>query len=264
MSQLPCTIFRDAISIEPSGREIIDSPLIDIFDLDDIKCANPQMIYAEAAITGAEIIARTIKGSPCGFSKNLGKGSVIHLGTWLGFDTEGHKRVYEEILHKSGAKLRNASADNENITVRERFTNENSAILFIANYFNEEQSGKVWYTHPESGESIAIPYSQQEISWPALYGVLTPVCLEISEGLKILHCTSDILRVVEHDEHLEITLYGERDLAGEIVFEGLNVERIRSAAICGEPVLITHDAKRLAFIYSHPHKKEFEISIKFN
>ena len=264
MSQHACTIIRDAISIEPSGREIIDSPLIDIFELKDIKCANPQIIYSEEALADTEIIARTIKGSPCGFSKSLGDGTVLHLGTWLGFDTEGHKPVYEEILKRSGARLRNASSDNENIIVRERFTNHNSAILFIANYYNEEQTGKVRYTHPESGETIVIPYSQQEILWPALYGVLTPVCLEISEGLKILHSTSDILRIAENNGQLEITLYGDRDLAGEIVFEGLKVREIKSATISGEPVQIVHDEKRVAFNYTHIHKQEFVISIKSN
>ncbi len=139
MSQKPCTIIRDALSVSPSGKQIIDSPLIDIFDLKDIKCANPQITYAEKSLTGAEIIARTIRGSACGFEKALGKGTVIHLGTWIGFDTEGHKPVYEAILKKSGAKLRQASASNENITVRERFTEDNSAILFIGNYYNEEQ-----------------------------------------------------------------------------------------------------------------------------
>ena len=60
MSQKPCTIIRDALSIYPSGKEIIDSPLIDVFDLKDIKCANPQIIYSEESLAGAEIIARTI------------------------------------------------------------------------------------------------------------------------------------------------------------------------------------------------------------
>ena len=61
---------------------------------------------------------------------------------------------------------------------------------------------------------------RMRLLWPALYGVLTPVCLEISEGLNILHSTSDILGITESDEGLQITLYGDRDLAGEIVFEG--------------------------------------------
>ncbi len=74
------------------------------------------------SLKGAEIIARTIRGSACGFEKKLGKGTIIHIGTWIGFDTEGHKPVYEAILSRSGAKLRLATASNENITVRERFT----------------------------------------------------------------------------------------------------------------------------------------------
>ncbi|HSO78488.1 MAG TPA: beta-galactosidase, partial [Bacteroidales bacterium] len=134
MSQKRCTVIREALSAEPSGREIIDSPLIDIFDLKDIKCANPQITYSDETLTGAEIIARTISGAACGFIKPLGRGSVIHLGTWIGFDTEGHKPVYEIILKKSGARLRHTSSTNDNIIVRERFTGEGSAMLFIGNY----------------------------------------------------------------------------------------------------------------------------------
>ena len=65
-----------------------------------------------------------------------------------------------------------------------------------------------------------MPYAQDEMIWPALYGVLTPVCLEVADGIKILHSTSDILGVARNGGHLEITLHGDRDLAGEIVFEG--------------------------------------------
>jgi beta-galactosidase len=207
MSQKPCAIIREALSIQPSGREITDSPLIDIYNLLDIKCANPQIIYDEESLKGTEIIARTIRGSACGFEKKLGKGSIIHIGTWMGFDTEGHKPVYEAILKKSGTKLRQASASNENITVRERFTEDNSAMLFIGNYYNEEQLGKITYTHPGSGEGINIPYSADEIVWPALYSVLTPICLKISKGLSILHSTSDILGITENDEEIQIGIW---------------------------------------------------------
>ena len=185
MSQKPCTIIRDALSLSPSGIEIINSPLIDIFDFKDIKCANPLITYSEESLSGTEVIARAIKGTACGFTKVLGKGPLIHLGTWIGFDTEEHKPVYEAILKRSAARLRQASANNDNIVVREQFTGSNSAVLFVGNYFNEEQTGKVNYAHPESGEPVTIPYSQDEILWPASYGVLTPVCLEILDGIKI-------------------------------------------------------------------------------
>jgi beta-galactosidase len=264
MSQKPCNIIRDAISIEPSGIEIIDSPLIDIFDRKDIKCTNPQIIFSEESLSGAEVIARTIRGNACGFKKTLGKGSLMYLGTWMGFDTEGHKFVYEDMLKRSDAKLRQASSDNDNITVRERFTNENSAVLFIGNYYTETHSGKITYTHPENGETVTIPYLQNEMLWPALYGILTPVCLEISDGLKILHSTSDILGIEEREGLLEITLYGDRDLAGEMVFEGEDVKRIKSAAIGDEAVKMIRDEKRAIFLYSHDQKMEIVLNIYKN
>ena len=261
MSQKSCTIIREALSVAPSGIETIDSPLLDIYGLRDIKCANPQVTYSEESLSGAEIIARTIRGTACGFEKALGSGSVIHLGTWIGFDTEGHKPVYEAILEKSGAKLRQASAGSDFIAVRERFTDDNTAMLFIGNYYNEEQTGKATYTHPGSGETLSIPYTQEEMLWPALYGILTPVCLEVSEGLKILHSTSDILGIAEINGQITITLYGDRDLPGEIVFEGANVEKIHSAMIDGMSVEMVRDEKRIAFVYNHKHKNELVLSI---
>ncbi|MCX6267547.1 MAG: beta-galactosidase, partial [Bacteroidetes bacterium] len=264
MSQQPCTLIRDALSITPSGAETIDSPLIDIYDMKDIKCANPQIIYAEESLGGAEIIARTIHGKACGFSKALGSGSVIHLGTWIGFDTEGDKPVYEAILKKSEAKLRQANSDNDNISVRERFTDDHAAVLFIGNYYNEEQTGKVSYTHPETGEAVTIPYTQEKMLWPALHGVLTPVCLAVADGIKILHTTSDILGVAKMNDTLEITLFGDRDLAGEIVFEGANYDRIKSATMDGEAVDMVRSNKRITFIYCHKHKKEIILNIRID
>jgi len=264
MSQKPCTIIRDAISISPSGIETIDSPLIDVYNFKDIKCANPQSVFSEKSLPGAVIIARTIRGSVCGFSKPLGKGTFIHLGTWIGFDTEGQKPVYEALLSKSTAKLRQANSNNYHINVRERFTNEHSAMLFVGNYYNEEHKGTVTYTHPKSGETISIPYSQNETEWPAVYGILSPICLKVSEDLHILHTTSDILSIQNTDSELNITLYGDRDLVGEIVFEGAGNDKINSASIDGEAVKVEQDDKRIVLVYSHKHKSEMNLKIKFN
>ena len=264
MSQKPCTIIRDAISVHPSGKEIIDSPLIDVFDLLDIKCANPLIVYSEESLVGAEVIARTLRGSACGFIKKLGNGSLTHLGTWIGFDTEVQKPVYEAILNRSAAKLRQAHASNENIAVRERFTSSKNAILFVANYYNEEQIGKALYTHPENGETIAIPYVNNEMLLPALYAILSPVCMEVYDGLKILHSTSDILGIEKTENSVEITLYGDRDLAGEIVFEGPGIKKINSVTLDGEAVRIIRDEKRIASIYNHKHRSEMVLNIKLS
>lgn len=97
--------------------------------------------------------------------------------------------------------------------------------------------------------------------WPALYGILSPVCLEISDGLKILHCTSDIISVEELYGQLEIIVYGDRDLQGEIVFEGANVNRIKSATMRGKTVKMLRDNDRIAFLYSHKHRTGMILNI---
>ncbi len=264
MSQKPCTIIRDALAVYPAGSEIIDSPLIDVFNLQDIKCANPMIVYSEDTLTGAEIIARTLRNSVCGFSKSFGNGSFTHLGTWIGFDTEGQKPVYEALLNRSNARLSQANAGNPNIAIRERFTGKNEALVFVSNYYNEEHSGSVTYTHPGSGETIPMPYTQSEMLLPPIYGILTPVCLEVSEGLKILHSTSDILNIQKNSGQIEITLYGDRDLVGEIVFEGPEIAKISSATLDGEPAESFFDQKRSAFIYRHKHRCEMMLTIKLS
>jgi hypothetical protein len=90
------------------------------------------------------------------------------------------------------------------------------------------------------------------------------VCIEVSDGLKILHSTSDILGIVEKEGQLEITLYGDRDLAGEIVFEGANVHKITSASIDGEVVKKLKLEKRVVFSYCHSHKQEITLFITLN
>lgn len=262
MTQKPCTILRDSIPAQPAGIEVIDSPLIDLYHLEDIKCANPQMIYTEDSMQGAEIIARTIRGSVCGFAEAVGNGTVTHLGTWLGFDTEGHKAAYEEILKRSGARLRWATSSNENITVRERFTKDGAAMLFIANYYNEEQRGSVTYTHPSTGEEIAIPYQGGEMVWPGLHGVLSPVYLELIPGLMILHSTSDILGMNIKSDSIEMKLFGNRDLAGEIVLEGKSIDEIASVEVDGQVIELNIKDNRIILSYLQSDKAVFIMKIK--
>ncbi len=261
LTQEPCTILRDALAIAPAGREIIDSPLIDILGYRDIKCANPLIVYDEASLDGAEVIARTLNGTPCGFTKALGEGTVTHLGTWLGFDTEGHKPVYEALAARSGANLRQASSDNEFLIVRERFTPDGSALLFMGNYYNEAHTGAVRYTHPGTGEIVSVPCLGGETLWPPLYAVVTPVCFPVAEGLSILHSTSDILEIRKHAGFVELVLYGDRDLHGEIVFEGPAVSGISEAEIDGVKVTGTLAGGRVFFGYGHPHLREFVLKI---
>jgi beta-galactosidase len=262
MSNNPCTILRDALGVAPAGTESIDSALIDVYNHKDIKCANPQAVYNEKDLAGAEIIARNINGSICGFNKPLGKGTVIHLGAWIGFDTEGHKPVYEALLEQSGALLRQADTDNENISVRERFTGDGSAVLFVANYYNEEHSGKVTYTHPVTGEKISMPFANPAMNLPGLYAILSPVCLKITGEISLLHSTSDILQINRRDNEIEIIVHGDRDIPGELVFEGNAVSTFRHASVDGVKAVMHSEGKRVVIQYEHKHRKDSLVHLK--
>lgn len=262
MSQKPCSILRDAAGLIPIGKFFIDSPLIDLFGFKDIKCANPQMIFNEDALKGEEIIARTLSGNPCGFEKVLGKGKILHLGTWLGFDTEGHLPAYKALLKTSGSKLSKAFSSNDSVAVRQRFTQKKSSVLFVGNYYNEEQFAKVTYTHPETGELVNIPFSGEETCWPGLYGILCPVSMGILEGIRILHCTSDILNVSTGEKEIEISLFGERDLQGEIVVEGEKSKKIKQAVLDGKELTISRIKGRCVLNYKHDHMQEMTLKIK--
>jgi beta-galactosidase len=261
MNQQPCTLLRDAIGINPAGIETIDSPLIDILGNQDIKCANPQVIFSEVDLHGAEVIARTIRGNVCGFVKPVGTGRLLYLGTWLGFDTEGHRAVYQDMLEQSGAHLKMSDSDNPNLSVRERFSEDSKGVLFVGNYYNEDQTGSIRYTHPKDGSQVSIPYGGEPGHWPPLYGIITPVCLDILPGLTLLHCTSDLLSVSINKDCVEFTLIGDRDLTGEMVLEGSLSAKIAGAVLNGQPLESFRDQDRLVFGYSHDHNKEMTLRI---
>jgi beta-galactosidase len=260
-SQRPCTLLRDAIGVAPAGIEVIDSPLVDLFDQQDIKCINPLVVFSSDSLSGAEIIARTISGTPCGFEKNVGKGRVTFIGTWAGFDTEAHREYYETLLQRSGARLRNTSSDNGFLIARERFTPDGKALLFAANYYNEELTGRVIYTHPVTGENVTLPMTGSEINWPPLMAVLTPVCMELTEGITMLHSTSDILGFLVTGNEVHLNLCGDRDLPGEIILEGPGTASVISAEIDTLPLRICRKGERVAITYRHEQGRESLLKI---
>ncbi len=265
MNGQACTILRDALNIHPIDYEVIDSPLIDILGHEDIKCANPQAVYDENDLSPAEVIARNVNGHVCGFTKILGKGNVIHLGTWMGFDTEGHKPVYEELLQNSGARIRRSGSDHEFLIARERFTPQGQAMLFIANYYNETHPGKVWYTHPETGEMVTIPFMEERsCTWPALYGVLSPVNLTIAPKLRMLHSTSDLLEINYHQNEILISIYGDRDLEGEMVFEGEAISDISQISFDEQKQDLFRSNGKIVLFYRHKHQETSVIKVEMN
>ena len=264
MNGKPCRLLRNALNITKTGLDYIDSPLLDIIGHKDVKCANPQVTFNIDELTDAEIIATNLNQSICGFTKKVGKGSMTHLGTWLGFDTETHRDVYKSILKISGAKLQNASTDNEFLIVRERFTASDEALCLIANYYNEPLHGKVSYTHPENDEIIEIPYTEKSFSWPPLYAVLTPINLTLAKGIKLLHTTSDILAINPSTDGIKFILYGHRDLKGEMLLEYQDIDNIKEICLDEKSINFEIVEHRLIINYTHQQDKSSTLKIVFH
>lgn len=260
LHQQRCTLLSDALNIRPAGKESIDSPLIDLLHLSDIKCANPQIIYNQEDIANEAVLARTLSGAVCGWQKPLDQGSVVHLGTWLGFDTEGHLPAYKALLDLSDARQQQALAT-PFLTARQRFSPDGQGLLFIANYYNEEQSGKLSYTHPATGETIALPYSGNELTWPPLYAVLSPVNMMLVKGLNLLHTTSDLLQVSVSAHRIQLTITGDRDLMGELVLEGGLVNQVVHLYIDEQPLDFELHSGRIVIHYQHPHRHLINVEI---
>lgn len=264
LNQQACTILRDAFGITQLKTESTDSALIDVYDLKDIKCANPQIVLEETSPGGAKVIARTIPGSACGVQKELGKGSFIFLGAWMGFDTEGHLPAYQALLNQSTAHQRKSYSSDYHVIVRERFTPDGQGMLFAGNYYNEDFKASLNYTHPQSGASIQMPFLGGEMNWPGMYGILTPLSMPLEADLSILHTTSDLIEVSHHQGYIELKLMGDRDLTGEIVFEGNGIHRLFQATVLNvqADLIVHHDRKVIH--YAHPHQQVLSMKLFLN
>lgn len=261
MNGTPCTIIRDAVGVKPIGTDAFDSALIDVLGSKDIKCANPQMVYSADDLKDAEIIAQNIRGKIVGFSKKIQKGTFAHIGTWWGFDTETHKDVYIKLLQLSDAKSHNAESDNYFVNVRERFTPQGEAMLFVGNYYNEEQAVSITYTHPSTSEIVKMPLSAETMEMPNLYAVLSPIGLKINENIQLLHTTSDVLNIENSGNEISIQLYGHRDLMGELVLEGKGIENVSSVYSNEVSTAFKMIDDKVVVTYTHLHKKDFSLKI---
>ncbi|MBF0198225.1 MAG: beta-galactosidase [Planctomycetes bacterium] len=256
----PCTILRDAIGVSQPQEHTVDSPLISLLGINDVKCSNPTMVFADSEAQGGTPIAWTLDGQVCGFNKMIEKGSVLVLGTWLGYDTEDHDAAYSALLENTPSKVRQARSSSTRLTIRQRFNSEGQALLFVGNYHNEHHEGQTHYTHPLTQEEIPYPYSSS-CQWPPLYATLTPIRKHLLDDLSLLHTTSDLVNVEDNKPSLILKVKGDRDLMGEIVLEGSSCPKIKKVSANGSPLEIVRETERIIISYSHPHNSYLNIEI---
>lgn len=85
--------------------------------------------------------------------------------------------------------------------------------------------------------------------------------MDLTEDVKLLHTTSDILDINTNNFEILLLLGGDRDLLGEMVLEGSGLNKISKLQINGKEHFYTTTDGKLLVRYQHPHRNYIEISI---
>jgi hypothetical protein len=77
-----------------------------------------------------------------------------------------------------------------------------------------------------------------------------------------LHITSDVLNVEKTNNTVELQLFGNRDLIGEMVLEG-NISQVKKVYVDNEEVKFKIINNRIAINYNHKHQTQISLKIIF-
>lgn len=254
----PCTILQEALNVTDNKVIEVDSPLVELLGRVDVKCLNPLRVFD----TSLESIAQ-VDGQSVGFKASVGQGQAVVLGFSLSFETEEHRWIYEDLCKLSDARLRWVDTSSERTLVHQRFS-EDGALLFVGNYYNEEDVTSVTYTHPLSQKPVSWPLALDKVTLPQTYGVVTAIHQRLAEDLYILHSTSDLLGVERKDDQLVLMLKGDRDLKGEIVFEGVAVASLQKVTLGQKEVALQEKDAYYYVHYDHPHGELLSLTLSLS
>ena len=255
-----CSIIKDALDISIEKVVFLDVPILDIIDNKGISVANPVVTYEFEKNKDIEVVLKTNKKEICGFKSRVGKGRILTIGTYLGYTSEEHLKVYWDIITSFGKITKFADRNKNRLIVKQRFDGDFS-ILFVGNYYNETEKDNIFYTHPVTGKKITISLNNKPLSLPPIYGFLSPINKKLISGLYLLHITSDITNIDITDKEITFKIYGNRLLTGEIAFSGENVKCIDSIYIDKQKVIMNKKDEYYFANYDH-NENEPTITIK--
>ncbi|MBV5342618.1 hypothetical protein JZU68_03050, partial [bacterium] len=115
---------------------------------------------------------------------------------------------------------------------------------------------------PATGEMMKMPISTEKMEMPNLYAILSPIGLQLSENLQLLHSTSDVLNIEKSGNEWSVQLFGHRDLPGELVLEGEGIHNISSIYSNEVSTEFSLMENKLVVTYKHLHKKDFRLILK--
>lgn len=233
LSLKPCEALKQFLKLGEADEVAPRVPTIEFFDVKEIAVLNPVQVFNEP---NSEPMALLPDGSTCGFVKHFGGGWALVLGTAFGYSTQENIEAWARILKMDDIRG-NASSTNDKMIAQESFT-EGRALLFVANYYRNSESGYITFLDPVSKDERKMPYSMP-LTLAGLTGLIIPVNFPIhGSAARIIFSTSQILSAFEKGGSIFVELHGHPKSDGEL-----------TVAIRKRPKHVFSDGKKLEFSY---------------
>ncbi len=127
-------------------------------------------------------------------------------------------------LESLGKEIAESKVNNEIIVSNPLYcevlalTSSKGSFIFPRNLTSRNTSVKISFKHPDTDEIITLP-RKNDFNLPAYSMSVIPVDINLSGGIKLKYCTSQVFNYYEQNSYVNLFLYERPGFKGEIVLE---------------------------------------------
>jgi beta-galactosidase len=168
-----------------------------------------------------ETLASVDEG-PCSISKKCGKGKFIFIGTPISHTYDYHADIIGDIAYQEAGVRNDIKIFPRDIIGLLR-SGDNGSFIFLNNYHQKKYVADIELTVPECN----IDLKESNIAVCARTTKILPIDVKLSQSLKIVFSTVEILKINEGEEEIEFTVKGCAGENARIILEveGKRVEQ---------------------------------------
>jgi beta-galactosidase len=220
----PCTLFKDFVGIrEISSDQPFTPNFITAFDYSDV----PVSFLETYTGTFDQVFARQRDGGITGFVKRIDQGKVMVFGAALAANTLEDL----DIVHQMGLMMDCFPLFELSQWADVRISRgAHGSFLFVNNYQDDPVETLIRY----KDEPL---FGGNPVSVPARRGLILPLDWQVSEGITIKYCTSEIIRVQNEGSAARIKL-AQDVFKAELSLSGYTCENARMLTTTGDAQVV--------------------------
>lgn len=228
----PCTGLADALGVRVTGRRT--RGLGYLIGKQDYLA---QGSITELAAGGAEVVARTLDGVPCGLRVAREGGIALVLGFGLNHMFDYQVGLVRDLARALGVEPAVAADGDLQVCLR---ANERFGFLFVSNFHDVPSAGRIRMVLPGETRPTVFP-ARGRLRLERRRGYILPLNLPLPGGEVLRYTTAEVLDVGRRAGRLALTVTGARAAAAEVEL----VTAARGARLDGRPVVARRSGRRL-------------------